>query len=997
MADANAGTIDLVVVPNFRVFSALLLRGIGGSLHSVGDLFKTAFNNIGIISGVAITAGVAASLKSAVAYEDAFKKIDAATNASTQQIGEWKKEVLSISGETAQAPIDVANALYFAASAGLKVSQVMPVVEASAKAAAIGFGDAADTSQILIQALNAYRGTGLSVTKVMDSLTEAIRVGTAEPADYAASLGKVLPIASQVCVSFDELVASIAAMSNVGLSTSVGTTALRQLLVNVAAPTATAADEMNALGISTQKLRDTLATGGVLAALKLLKDASGGNLDVLRKLIPNVRALTGALNLSGNQLAQNQRIFYEVTHATGTFSDAWTTTTRNISFQLKQLGNYFKVAAIAAGESLLPILRNMVSLFKYLLPVIEIVSGHAAQLLIAFLGFKILTWLPRLLLAVSVGLERVGAAATAGRIEGLTYDLDAAGVSFVSLLKYINGAVAALAEGTASMAANAAAAHLDALAQLEMAAATGNATAAEALAATTTGAYSLAMETLAAATTAAASVVSFFGGVIGTVAVGFAAFRGFQDIKNAITTTKDDVYALGSSFKTLGGTMTVPAKALDALKESSTGFVEEVGLLVSGHGPYDQFQTKTKTLVAALKLAAAQGYTTADMTKYLSTHSQQVADVLKQYPTDAHAAAGALVDLFNAANSGIDTMQKQVKTGEVTVKNFIPLFSQVPQQLALLGTDAKTAAQQAVDAWAGGPDKFRKFSEGMVANFQKAWQSLHDTVTQGIDFLGGAFSDLSQKANASAKDYLNAIQKAGKSTEQFGKNLLDITRHGGAALAQMLISMGPDGAKAAATIAGASDKMRDHIINAFNKVQGKTNDVATQITNAIGGTLKDIETILYDMATQKWGLNIDLNDQVTPKLQRIKDELKTSTDSPYFIDYYLRVHGNPGDPGLGGSGGGGGGGGGGTGGKHRAVGGSVRPGLVYRVGEHGPEMFVPGVSGQIVAHDNLRPAGGSSIDGATVEITDSNLDLVMTGVLRDRDRGAQRADRMRRG
>src|SRR5438094_692601 len=52
----------------------------------------------------------------------------------------WKDEVTGLAGETARSPQELAYALYYLASAGLKSSQVMPILAASAKAAAPHFG-----------------------------------------------------------------------------------------------------------------------------------------------------------------------------------------------------------------------------------------------------------------------------------------------------------------------------------------------------------------------------------------------------------------------------------------------------------------------------------------------------------------------------------------------------------------------------------------------------------------------------------------------------------------------------------------------------------------------------------------------------------------------------------------------------------------------------------------------------------------------------------------
>ena len=46
----------------------------------------------------------------------------------------------------------------------------------------------------------------------------------------------------------------------------------------------------------------------------------------------------------------------------------------------------------------------------------------------------------------------------------------------------------------------------------------------------------------------------------------------------------------------------------------------------------------------------------------------------------------------------------------------------------------------------------------------------------------------------------------------------------------------------------------------------------------------------------------------------------------------------------------------------RALGGPVDAGSPFLVGERGPELFVPNVSGMIVPNNELRPSGGNVIN-----------------------------------
>ena len=47
----------------------------------------------------------------------------------------------------------------------------------------------------------------------------------------------------------------------------------------------------------------------------------------------------------------------------------------------------------------------------------------------------------------------------------------------------------------------------------------------------------------------------------------------------------------------------------------------------------------------------------------------------------------------------------------------------------------------------------------------------------------------------------------------------------------------------------------------------------------------------------------------------------------------------------------------------RAMGGPVKAGSPYLIGERGPELFVPDISGTVISNADLRSGGGTSVGG----------------------------------
>jgi TP901 family phage tail tape measure protein len=256
-------------------------------------------------------------------------------------------------------PTDLANALYFAGSAGLKASQALEVVKLSAQGMSVGMGDAADISKVLIFALTNFADTGLTATKAMDILTAAIQEGTAAPEELAIALGRLLPIAKQAGLSFQTTVAAVASLTNLGVPTRVATTSLRALFSELLAPTAAATKRLNELGLSADDLRNVLSKAGLVGAMQLLLQATHGNEDALHDIIPQIRGFTAFVGLTDQQMRRYRSTLNAVENSQGKFNKVLSIIQQTPGFKFEKALQSLKVAALNLGEALLPVFTRV--------------------------------------------------------------------------------------------------------------------------------------------------------------------------------------------------------------------------------------------------------------------------------------------------------------------------------------------------------------------------------------------------------------------------------------------------------------------------------------------------------------------------------------------------------------------------------------------------------------------------------------------------------------
>lgn len=335
------------------------LSGLAGSFQKNGQRMVRTGQTLTRNITLPVVAAGAASVKLAVDFDTSMNHVQALTGASAKQTEEWSNQILDLAPNLGAAPNDLAKALYFVASSGAKVNQVMPITVASAKAAAAGMGDAETVAQLLTSAMNAYGPKALSAAKATDILTAAVKIGKAEPEELAAEMGKLIPNAQAMGVSFAEAATLTSELTNTGLDAATATTALRNVIGKIIAPTAGATKELNKIGLSVSDLQTEVKTKGLLATLQDLSDRVHGNRQAMHELFPDARGLTAVFALTGQNGDAAAKALDKVEHSTGALDKAFKTAQHGPGFQLHKTLAELEVDGIKIGNDLLPVVGRI--------------------------------------------------------------------------------------------------------------------------------------------------------------------------------------------------------------------------------------------------------------------------------------------------------------------------------------------------------------------------------------------------------------------------------------------------------------------------------------------------------------------------------------------------------------------------------------------------------------------------------------------------------------
>lgn len=216
---------------------------------TLGTVATKALTTTGIAAGVA----GAFALKMAGDFEQSlniFQSVSGATAKQMELVAAKAREL----GKDASLPgissKDAADALTELAKAGLNVNESLAAskgVLSLAKAGNLGVADAASTSA---KALNAFNLKGEQAVQVADLLAAAANASTASVDDIGLGLAQVGPGAKQMGVSLKDTVAALALFSNAGIRGQDAGTSLKQMFIQLAAPSKKASDLMHQLGLN---------------------------------------------------------------------------------------------------------------------------------------------------------------------------------------------------------------------------------------------------------------------------------------------------------------------------------------------------------------------------------------------------------------------------------------------------------------------------------------------------------------------------------------------------------------------------------------------------------------------------------------------------------------------------------------------------------------------------------------------------------------------------
>ena len=268
-------------------------------------------------------------------FNKAMTEVSTISKEVTENMADYKKQVAGLTAEIPIGATEAAKALYQIVSAGQEGADAMKVLEVSAKAAVGGGTETATAADAITTLLNAYHLSASEAESISDKLFTTVRLGKTTMTELGASIAQAAPTAAAYGVSMNELLGAVATLTKQGVPTAIAMTQINAAIT----------EAVNVLG-------DSAFEGRTFAeALGEIRDSADGSMTALKGSITNIRALKGALGLTGDAASTAKSDLEAMANATGAAESAFQKMNNTAGASAERLKSHFQAAIMPIAST----------------------------------------------------------------------------------------------------------------------------------------------------------------------------------------------------------------------------------------------------------------------------------------------------------------------------------------------------------------------------------------------------------------------------------------------------------------------------------------------------------------------------------------------------------------------------------------------------------------------------------------------------------------------
>ncbi|MFF2933534.1 phage tail tape measure protein [Streptomyces mirabilis] len=347
-----------------------------------GESFTAKMGGVGAMMtklGKATTAvgiGVAAvSVKMAADFETATTRLVTSAGETNNHLQMVRKGLLDMAGQVGVSGTDLAKAMYFVEAAGYHAGDGLTVLKAAAQGAAAEGADTVTVGKALTDVLKDYHMKASAAGDVTSKMVTAVAHGKVNLQDFSASFANIVPAASAAGISFNDVGAALAEMTNHGFTAQRGSQNLGQALRSLIKPTGPMKKAFAEFGVSADTLRAKLhSPTGLTDAMQYLsekaskagKEGTPEFAGALKQLVGTAAGANAALTTTGKNFKDTTDTMNAMGGATADAQGkvkGFAEVQGTLHQKVNQLKDGLNSLLIELGTKLIPIITKAIDFF----------------------------------------------------------------------------------------------------------------------------------------------------------------------------------------------------------------------------------------------------------------------------------------------------------------------------------------------------------------------------------------------------------------------------------------------------------------------------------------------------------------------------------------------------------------------------------------------------------------------------------------------------------
>lgn len=299
-------------------------------------------------------------------FDSSMSKVQAISGAVGDDFDRLREKAKEMGAKTKFSASEAADAFTYMAMAGWKTEDMLEGIDGIMSLAAASGEDLALTSDIVTDALTAFGLQAKDSAHFADVLAAASNSANTNVSMLGESFKYVAPVAGALGYTAEDTSIALGLMANSGIKASQAGTALRTMLTNLANPTDDMAGAMEILNVSLTDSR-----GNMKSLREIMEDLRSGFSSLseaesaqVAAMLAGKEGMSGLLAIVNSSEADFNKLAKAIDNADGTAENMANTTLDNLSGQWTILKSSLEGAAIAFGDLLMPLIRDLVGLLQ---------------------------------------------------------------------------------------------------------------------------------------------------------------------------------------------------------------------------------------------------------------------------------------------------------------------------------------------------------------------------------------------------------------------------------------------------------------------------------------------------------------------------------------------------------------------------------------------------------------------------------------------------------